>query len=266
MTHRFCATKDGDLEKAEADADAMRVSSSRRSPTKFRTTVCFRRRRITAEIIKAATSTHGIRLLLQAAFGRQQERVQIDLRIRRRILLPRTCSTIRPARDTPGAPLRIYSKESVIAEKFEAIASLGELNSRYKDFDDIVQLADRHSFYASALWLAMNLTSEHVARRWNISRGDRAHVCYPRPRAALEGVLSPPACDDCASHVCLVLTRSAVRRRPLPLDRDGHDRIWSHDGGISRNERGLVAGGDDYLSDGLTKLTRRIRRSRQLRC
>lgn len=39
-----------------------------------------------------------------------------------------------------------YSISSVIAEKFEAIVSLGDANSRYKDFYDIYILADRYDF------------------------------------------------------------------------------------------------------------------------
>jgi hypothetical protein len=33
--------------------------------------------------------------------------------------------------------IKMYSFESVVAEKYEAIVSLGELNSRMKDFYDI---------------------------------------------------------------------------------------------------------------------------------
>lgn len=39
--------------------------------------------------------------------------------------------------DQPAAKLHVYSKESMIAEKFEAIVSLGNANSRMKDFYDI---------------------------------------------------------------------------------------------------------------------------------
>jgi len=39
--------------------------------------------------------------------------------------------------DLPAPELIAYSKESVIAEKFEAMIKLGSLNSRMKDFYDI---------------------------------------------------------------------------------------------------------------------------------
>jgi hypothetical protein len=40
----------------------------------------------------------------------------------------------------------MYSFESVVAEKFEAIVSLGELNSRMKDFYDIFILLSEKKF------------------------------------------------------------------------------------------------------------------------
>lgn len=39
-----------------------------------------------------------------------------------------------------------YSKTTAMAEKFEAIVSLGMLNSRYKDFYDIYILACKNKF------------------------------------------------------------------------------------------------------------------------
>ena len=42
--------------------------------------------------------------------------------------------------------IKMYSFESVVAEKFEAIVSLGELNSRMKDFYDIFILLSEKKF------------------------------------------------------------------------------------------------------------------------
>lgn len=54
-----------------------------------------------------------------------------------------------------------YSISSVIAEKFEAIVSLGDANSRYKDFYDIYILADRYDFDGTELKEAIRETFEH---------------------------------------------------------------------------------------------------------
>ncbi len=54
-----------------------------------------------------------------------------------------------------------YSISSVIAEKYEAIVSLGDANSRYKDFYDIYVLADRYDLNGKELREAIKETFEH---------------------------------------------------------------------------------------------------------
>lgn len=54
-----------------------------------------------------------------------------------------------------------YSILSVISEKFEAIVSLGDANSRYKDFYDIYILADRYDFDGEELKEAVKETFKH---------------------------------------------------------------------------------------------------------
>lgn len=54
-----------------------------------------------------------------------------------------------------------YSIASVVSEKFEAIVSLGDANSRYKDFYDIYILADRYDLDGKELKEAVKETFEH---------------------------------------------------------------------------------------------------------
>lgn len=54
-----------------------------------------------------------------------------------------------------------YSLNSVIAEKFEAIVSLGYANSRYKDFYDIYILASNYDFNGNELKKAIEETFHH---------------------------------------------------------------------------------------------------------
>jgi len=51
--------------------------------------------------------------------------------------------------------IKMYSFESVVAEKFEAIVSLGELNSRMKDFYDIFILLSEKKFNRDILQKAI---------------------------------------------------------------------------------------------------------------
>jgi len=54
-----------------------------------------------------------------------------------------------------------YSLASVIAEKFEAIVSLGYANSRYKDFYDIYILSNQFDFNSLELSIAIRETFKH---------------------------------------------------------------------------------------------------------
>ena len=60
--------------------------------------------------------------------------------------------------DLPEPHLWCYSRESVIAEKLEAMYKLGELNSRMKDFYDIWFLARQFTFDREVLKKAIQLT------------------------------------------------------------------------------------------------------------
>lgn len=61
----------------------------------------------------------------------------------------------------------VYSKESIIAEKFEAMVSLTVFNSRMKDFYDIYTMAIKEEFDYETLKSAINATFNR--RETNIS-------------------------------------------------------------------------------------------------
>jgi hypothetical protein len=60
--------------------------------------------------------------------------------------------------DMPAPQLRGYARETVIAEKFEAIVSLGRANSRMKDYFDIWMLSRTFPFDPSRLRQAIRAT------------------------------------------------------------------------------------------------------------
>lgn len=63
--------------------------------------------------------------------------------------------------DMPVPDIYAYSIYSVIAEKFEAIVSLGNANSRYKDFYDIYILAKHYNLEGEELRKAVNENFKH---------------------------------------------------------------------------------------------------------
>jgi len=63
--------------------------------------------------------------------------------------------------DFPAPRLRVYPRETVVAEKFEAMVQLGTLNTRMKDFFDLWLLASRFDFDGSDLARAIEKTFEN---------------------------------------------------------------------------------------------------------
>ena len=62
--------------------------------------------------------------------------------------------------DFPAPHLKSYTRESVVAEKFEAMVKLGILNSRMKDFYDLWSLSQSFSFDGATLCNAIKATFE----------------------------------------------------------------------------------------------------------
>ncbi len=60
--------------------------------------------------------------------------------------------------DLPAPRLRAYARETVVAEKFQAMVALGRANTRMKDFYDVWALSKTHAFDADRLSRAIAAT------------------------------------------------------------------------------------------------------------
>ncbi|HYN08082.1 MAG TPA: nucleotidyl transferase AbiEii/AbiGii toxin family protein [Vicinamibacterales bacterium] len=58
----------------------------------------------------------------------------------------------------PGIRVQAYPREAMVAEKLHAIVTLGDGNSRMKDFHDIIHISETHSFDGSRLSQALAAT------------------------------------------------------------------------------------------------------------
>lgn len=100
----------------------------------------------------------GIRVLLQATLGAARLRVQADVGFGD-VVTPAAQEVDLPTLlDLPAPHLRVYPRETVVAEKFEAMVRLGLTNTRMKDFYDLLILARRFAFDGSALAAAIQAT------------------------------------------------------------------------------------------------------------
>lgn len=123
--------------------------------------IVFNLESIKAERIKEDADYEGIRVRFVGTLDNARVHMQIDIGFDD-IVYPEPVETEFPTiLDSPIPRLLCYSRESAIAEKFEAMLKLGELNSRMKDFYDIWLLSRQFDFDSKKLAVAMRLTLEH---------------------------------------------------------------------------------------------------------
>ncbi len=101
---------------------------------------------VTVNAIREEQQYGGLRVTLTAMLGEAKIHLQVDCGFGD-VITPDPIVTDFPTLlDFPAPQLRAYPKETVVAEKFEAIVRLGMANSRMKDFYDIWVLASDFPF------------------------------------------------------------------------------------------------------------------------
>jgi predicted nucleotidyltransferase component of viral defense system len=103
----------------------------------------------------------GIWVLLQATLGTARLRVQADVGFGDVVTPSAQEADLPTLLDLPGLPaprLRVYPRETVVAEKFEAMVHLGMTNTRMKDFYDLLMLARQFAFDGQPLAAAIRAT------------------------------------------------------------------------------------------------------------
>jgi hypothetical protein len=145
----------------------------------------FRPESVTAERIRARTEHGGTRVRLRADLARMRLLLQADVGFGDPVT-PGVMEERYPTLlDLPAPRLRVYPRETVVAEKLEAVVLLGEENTRLKDFYDLWVLARRFEFAGETLGRAIRAT--FAARRTPLPQ--------ETPRA-----LSPTFFEDAAKN------------------------------------------------------------------
>ena len=93
----------------------------------------------------------GVRATFSGELGTARYPMQIDLGFSDVVTPPPVEIEYPTLLDLPAPHLQTYNRETAIAEKFEAMVKLGELNSRMKDFYDIWALSSTGTFAGKAL-------------------------------------------------------------------------------------------------------------------
>ena len=104
---------------------------------------------------------HGVNVSIKAYLDKTEILISIDIGFGD-VIVPEKTEMDFPVLLSDDVPrIYVYSVESSIAEKFEAIVSLAYDNSRFKDYYDIYVLAHRHNFDGAEFSDALKETFEN---------------------------------------------------------------------------------------------------------
>ena len=113
---------------------------------------------VKATPIREELAYQGQRVTLTATLGKSRISVQVDVGFGD-VVTPRARLIRFPTLlDFPAPRIRAYPRETVVAEKLQAIVVLGIVNSRMKDFYDLYVLARDFAFDGATLTAAIKAT------------------------------------------------------------------------------------------------------------
>lgn len=101
----------------------------------------FKQETLQAEAIKEEDEYQGVRVRLMSMLGNVRIPLQIDVGFGDAVTPDPRELELPTLLDQPSPVLRTYPRETVVAEKFQAMVFLGIANSRLKDFFDMCKLA-----------------------------------------------------------------------------------------------------------------------------
>ncbi len=102
----------------------------------------------------------GVRVTVETQLGSARIPLQIDIGFGDTIIPAPKKEAFPVLLDFPAPTLPVYPKETVVAEKFQAMVELGITNSRMKDFYDLWYLSNHFAFDGPTLVWAITATFE----------------------------------------------------------------------------------------------------------
>ena len=174
---------------------------------------------------------HGVNVSLDAYMDRTKIPVNIDIGFGDVIYPKRRSMDYPTVLDDESPHLYAYSKESIVAEKFEAIVSIGIVNSRFKDFYDICILSEQFDFSGKDLKQAIIETFDH--RNTSLNRIDAFSEEFYQDserNARWQGFLKT---KHVGKAISLTQTVDKIRSFILPVieatrEETDFNLVWSH--------------------------------------
>ncbi len=136
--------------------------------------------------IKEDADYEGVRVRFHATLARARIPMQIDIGFGD-VIVPAPSELEYPTLlDFPAPLLQAYPRETVVAEKLEALTKLGLLNSRMKDYYDLALLARMYPFNGEQLLAAISATFRHRGTRVEAEPAGLTNAYYEDPARALQ--------------------------------------------------------------------------------
>lgn len=115
---------------------------------------------LSVEPIREDQQYGGVRMKTTAFLGRTRIPMQVDIGFGDAITPAAQELEFPSLLSAEGPRLRAYPRETVVAEKLQAIVALGRANSRMKDFYDLLALSQLFAFEGGSLTQAIRATFE----------------------------------------------------------------------------------------------------------
>lgn len=194
--------------------------------------IVFPKDSIQIDDIRENTAYGGIRVKLIGQLGTARVPVQVDIGIGDAVHPEPQWMDFTPLLNFPAPRIRSYPIYSVVAEKFQTMEELRELNSRMKDYYDIFYLLNRFEFSGSDLRQALQLTFQRRRTPLPISLPHALSEVFfrnPQKRMQWEGFLrrnslkETPGLDTICKQIAAFL---------VPVLQDEHfNKNWNPDKG-----------------------------------
>jgi predicted nucleotidyltransferase component of viral defense system len=146
----------------------------------------FNRDSIEVSRIKEDANYEGVRVRFFATLAKARIPMQIDIGFGDVVVPAPTKIEYPTLLDFPAPVLQAYPKETVIAEKLEALTALGVLNSRMKDYYDLALLPRLYSFEGECLIEAIIATFRHRGTRIEAEPIGLTEAFYADPARAVQ--------------------------------------------------------------------------------
>lgn len=173
---------------------------------------------LSAGLIRDEQEYGGVRVELVARVTNAQVRLQVDVGFGDAITPEATVIDFPALLEFPAPRLRAYPRETVVAEKLEAMVQLGMANSRMKDFYDLLVLARTFDFDGQLLTRAICATFERRKTPLPTSLPVALTATFaddPTKKTQWSGFLRKAGIDDAGSLAETVAAVVAFAGKPL---------------------------------------------------